>query len=224
MHIKNHFKNYCEKIFETSKIRAFWSIENTASFCDAIHRVQITTGLKSIKTGDFSTMFTGLQHNDIKDALFYVINLCFQNCQKKYLVVTFSKTFYSDSPIKNAHNLTIDDLKELIVINIDNCYIRFGSFIMKQQLGVGMGSAVSPQIATLSMMGFESRFILNPKNRHLALQLTNVYRYIDDLASLNCSNFFQIAKLIYPQSLPLEITPSASNTANLTQIWPHWLD
>ena len=71
LHIKNHFKNYCEKIFETSKIRAFWSIENTASFCDAIHRVQITTGLKSIKTGDFSTMFTGLQHNDIKDAMHF---------------------------------------------------------------------------------------------------------------------------------------------------------
>ena len=63
--IKNHVIIYCEKVHEMSGKNLFWSIKNS---CEVLNKLKFRGyRASSLSTYDFSTLYTTLPHNLIKD-------------------------------------------------------------------------------------------------------------------------------------------------------------
>ena len=74
--IKNHVIKYCGKVYERSGKNLFWSIRNS---CEVFNKLK-SRGFRasSLPTHDFSTLYTTLPHNLIKDKLVDLIERTLQ--------------------------------------------------------------------------------------------------------------------------------------------------
>ena len=81
--IKNHVIKYCEKVCERSGKNHFWSIKNS---CEVLSKLK-SRGFhaSSLSTYDFSTLYTTLPHNLIKDKLVDLIERTFQSEGSLYI-------------------------------------------------------------------------------------------------------------------------------------------
>ena len=73
--VKNVIK-YCEKVYERSGKNLFWSIKNSGEILDKLKARDFNR--TSLSTYDFSTLYTTLPHNLIKDKLIDLIERAFQ--------------------------------------------------------------------------------------------------------------------------------------------------
>ena len=65
--IKKHVIKYCEKVYERSGKNLFWSIKHS---CEVLNKLKSRCfRASSLSTYDFSTLYTTLPHNLIKDKL-----------------------------------------------------------------------------------------------------------------------------------------------------------
>ena len=73
---QKHVIKYCEKVYERSGKNLFWSIKNS---CEVLNKLK-SRGFRasSLSTYDFSTLYTTLPHNLIKDKLADLIERTFQ--------------------------------------------------------------------------------------------------------------------------------------------------
>ena len=80
--IKNHVIKYCEKVYERSGKNLFWSIKNS---CEVLNKLK-SRGFRasSLSTYDFSTLYTTLPHNLIKDKL---VDLIYELSKGKALFI-----------------------------------------------------------------------------------------------------------------------------------------
>ena len=69
--VKNHVIRYCEKVYERSGKNLFWSIKNSGEVLNKLK----SRGFRatSLSTYDFSTLYTTLPHNLIKEKLINLI-------------------------------------------------------------------------------------------------------------------------------------------------------
>ena len=69
--IKSHVIRYCETVYETSNKNWFWSIKNSGEVLSKLK----CRGFRatSLSTYDFSTLYTTLTHNLIKEKLLDLI-------------------------------------------------------------------------------------------------------------------------------------------------------
>ena len=73
--IKSHVIGYCETVYETSNKNWFWSIKNSGEVLNKLK----CRGFRatSLSTYDFSTLYTTLPHNLIKEKLLDLIEWTF---------------------------------------------------------------------------------------------------------------------------------------------------
>ena len=78
--IKSHVIRYCETVYETANKNWFWSINNS---CEVLSKLQCK-GFRatSLSTYDFSTLYTTLPHNLIKEKLLDFIEWTFKRALK----------------------------------------------------------------------------------------------------------------------------------------------
>ena len=74
--IEDFFIKYCEKVYERSGKNLFWSIKNAGEILDKLKARDFNA--TSLSTYDFSTLYTTLPHNSIKDKLIDLIERTFQ--------------------------------------------------------------------------------------------------------------------------------------------------
>ena len=72
--IKEHVRKYCDKAYEDSGIHLFWSIKNSG---DILNKISNRSAASSLSTFDFSTLYTTLPHNLMKDKLNALIRKTF---------------------------------------------------------------------------------------------------------------------------------------------------
>ena len=79
--IKSHVIRYCETVYETSNKNWFWSINNSGA---VLSKLKCTGGFRvaSLSTYDFSTLYTTLPHNLIKEKLLDLIEQTFKRALK----------------------------------------------------------------------------------------------------------------------------------------------
>ena len=152
-----------------------------------------------------------LPHTLIKDCLFLLLKICFQNGQKPYIKVTDFKTSYVANLAVRCY--TQQDIEELITIILNQTYVKFASLVFKQVLGVPMGGNASAQIADLTLAVLEYKHLKNMRNTNFFL-----CRYIDDLLVLNYPDFNNFARAVYPNELDLKKTNTYDNTVNFLDI------
>ena len=74
--IKSHVIRYCETVYETSNKNWFWSIKNSGEVLSKLRWGGFRA--TSLSTYDFSTLYTTLPHNLIKEKLLDLIELTFK--------------------------------------------------------------------------------------------------------------------------------------------------
>ena len=97
--VKKHVIKYCEKVYERSGKNLFWSIKNSGNFLDKLKARDFNA--TSLSTCDFSTLYTTLLHNLIKDKLIDLIERTFQREGSPYLACNDRTTFLIQKNLKN---------------------------------------------------------------------------------------------------------------------------
>ena len=97
--IKNHWIKYCEKTYERERINYFWSIKNSTEILNKLK----TKGFQgsTISTYDFSTLYTTLPHNLIRNQLVDLIENTFRREEALYLACNEEHAFSLPKNIKN---------------------------------------------------------------------------------------------------------------------------
>ena len=85
--VKNHVIRYCEKVYERSGKNLFWSIKTSGEVLNKLK----SRGFRatSLSTYDFSTLYTILPHNLIKEKLINLIEWTFK--RKVHLILPVTK-------------------------------------------------------------------------------------------------------------------------------------
>lgn len=104
---------------------------------------------------------------------------------------------------------------------IDNIFVQFGGKIFQQTIGIPMGTNCAPLLADLFLYSYETEFLQNlVRNNKIkeARSFNFSYRYIDDVLSLNNSNFADYIPLIYPPELEIKETTDTDHSVSFLDL------
>ena len=88
--VKNHVIRYCEKVYERSGKNLFWSIKNSGEVLNKLKSRGFCATMLS--TYDFSTLYTTLSHNLIKEKLIHLIEWTSKREGSPYIACSLLKT------------------------------------------------------------------------------------------------------------------------------------
>ena len=109
---------------------------------------------------------------------------------------------------------------EALTFLLDNIYIRFGSKLYRQIVGILMGTNCAPLVADLFLFCYERDFMLSHSedNQSDVIEAFNsTSRYLDDLLNIDNNFFDSMVNRIYPSELQL-------NKANVSDAEASFLD
>ncbi|MCP4585891.1 GIY-YIG nuclease family protein, partial [Pseudoalteromonas sp.] len=199
VHLRSHFRNYCNKILVQQGRRCFWSINDSLTLLERIKRFG---NVSHVITADFSNMFTNLPHATIKFYMHKLISLCFKNSKRRLVGIGHTNVFYADeATYPSCRYFTEVDLKEMVEIIVDETFVAFSGFVFKQVKGVPMGGNASPMIADLTLAMMEYEFAKDKQNPSILAA-----RYIDDIFVANYQQFLAYVVKIYGSDLHLDVT------------------
>ena len=98
---------------------------------------------------------------------------------------------------------------EALTFLLDNIYIRFGSRLYRQVVGIPMGTNCAPLVADLFLFCYERDFMLSlsENNQSDVIETFNsTSRYLDDLLNIDNNLFDSMVNRIYPSELQLNKT------------------
>ena len=99
--VKKHVIKYCEKVYGRFGKNLFWSIKNSGEIFDKLKARDFNA--TSLSTYDFSTLYTTLPHNLIKDKLIDLIERTFQREGSPYLSCNDRNAFFTSEKPKKYH-------------------------------------------------------------------------------------------------------------------------
>ena len=87
---------------------------------------------------------------------------------------------------------------------LDNIFIRFGSKLYRQSVGIPMGTNYAPLVADLFLFCYERDFMLSLSDNNqtdIIEAFNSTSRYLDDLLNIDNPYFEQMVGQIYPTEL-----------------------
>ena len=107
----------------------------------------------SLSTYDFSTLYTTLPHNLIKEKILDLIEWTFKKALKNYgslyLACNDRKAFFASSDQSRYTLWSCQNVCDALPYFLDNIYIRFGTKLYRQMIGIPMGTNCAPLVADL---------------------------------------------------------------------------
>ena len=97
---------------------------------------------------------------------------------------------------------------------LDNIFLRFGSKLYRQIVGIPMGTNCAPLVADLFLFCYERDFMLSLSDNNQAdiiEAFNSTSRYLDDLLNIDNPYFEQMVGEIYPTEFQL-IKANSSDT------------
>ena len=133
---------YCEKVYERSGKNLFWSIKNSGEVLNKLK----SRGFRvtSLSTYDFSTLYTTLPHNLIKEKLINLIEWTFKREGSPYIACNERQAFFTSEDTKRYKLWSCQNVCEALIYLLDNIYIRFGTKLYRQIVGIPMGTNCAP--------------------------------------------------------------------------------
>ena len=110
---------------------------------------------------------------------------------------------------------------EVLTFLLDNIYIRFGSKLYRQILGIPMGSNCAPLVADLFLFCYERDLMLSlsEDNQSDVIEAFNsTSRYLDDLLKIDNNFFDSMVNRIYPSELQLNKANVSDTEATLLDL------
>ena len=99
---------------------------------------------------------------------------------------------------------------------LGNIFIRFGSELYRQIVGIPMGTNCGPLVADLFLFCYERDFMLSLSNKNqtdIIEAFNSTSRYLDDLLDIDNPYFEQMVGQIYPTELQLKKANSSDTEA-----------
>ena len=169
----------------------------------------------TLSTYAFSTLYTTLPHHLIKDKLIDLIEHTFSREKALYLACNYQRAVFTSDVYKN-YNLWSCQKVEALVYLLDNIFIRFGTKLYRQIIGIPMGTNCAPLVADLFLFCYERDFMksLSPENQADIIEAFNsTSRYLDNLLNIDNIYFEQMVNRIYPAELQLNKANSSDTEA-----------
>ena len=119
----------------------------------------------------------------------------------QYLACNEECAFFT-SDVYNNHNLwPCQKVCDALVYHLDNIFIKFGTKLCRQTIGIPMGSNCARLVADLFLFLYERDFMksLSRKNQADIIEAFNsTSRYLADLLNIDNIYFDQTVDRIYP--------------------------
>ena len=216
--IKIHVIRYCEKVYERSGKNLFWSIKNSTEVLDKLKSRGFRAS--SLSTYDFSTLYTTLPHNLIKKKLINLIETTFQREGTIYLACNDKIAFFTSEDQKRFKLWSCQNVFDALIYLLDNIFIRFGTKLHRQIVGIPMGTNCALLVADLFLFCYERDFMMSLSDDTQAdviESFNSTSRYLDDLLNIDNPYFEEMVSQIYPAELQL-------NKANTSDTEAPFLD
>ena len=209
--VKKHWIRYYDTVYERDGINYFWSIKNSN---DALNKFKSKTFRLLNCLHMFSTLYTTLPHHLIKDKLIDLINRTFIRTQ--YLACNEECAFFTSDVYKNHYLWLCQKVCDALVYLLDNIFIRFGTKLYRQTIGIPMGTNCAPLVADLFLFCYERDFMksLSRENQADIIEAFNsTSRYLDNLLNIDSIYFDQMVDRIYPTEVQLNRANSSDTEA-----------
>ena len=154
----------------------------------------------------FSTHYTTLRHNLIKEKFINLIEWTFKREGSPYVACNERQAFFISADTKRYKLWSCQNVCEALIYLLDNIYIRFGSKLYKQIVGIPMGTNCAPLIADLFLFCYERDFMTSlsdVKQAEIIEAIKSTSRYLDDLLNIDSPYFDGMVNRIYPPELQL---------------------
>ena len=105
-------------------------------------------------------------------------------------------------------------MTDALIYLLDNIFIRFGSKLYRQNVGIPFGTNCAPPVADLFLFCYERDFmksLTKEKRYDLIDAFKSTSRYLDDLLNMDNIHFKHMVHRIYPAELQLN-KANASDT------------
>ena len=155
--VKRHVIKYCEKVYERLGKNIFWSIKKSGEILDNLKARDFNA--TSLSTYDFSTPYTTLPHNLIKDKLIDLIERTFQREGSPYLACNDRNAFFTSEKPKRYHSWSCQNVCDALTFLLDNIFIRFCTKLYRQVAGIPMGTNCAPLVVDLFLFCYERDFM-----------------------------------------------------------------
>ena len=125
----------------------------------------------SLSTYDFSNLYTTLPHNLIKEKLLDLIEWTFKRALNTMVHFNWplmtERPFFTSSDQSRYPLWTCQNVCDALSYLLDNIYIRFGTKLYRQTVGIPMGTNCAPLVADLFLYCYERDFMdsLNHDNQ-----------------------------------------------------------
>ena len=114
-------------------------------------------------------------------------------------------TFFTSDAVRNYNFWSCQKVCEALTFLLDNIYIRFGSKLYRQIVGIPMGTKCCvPLVADLFLFCYERDFMLSlsKDNQSGVIEAFNsTSRYLDDLLNIDNNFFDSMFNRTYPSEL-----------------------
>ena len=110
---------------------------------------------------------------------------------------------------------------EALAFLLDNIYIRFGSRLYRQIVGIPMGTNCAPLVADLFLFCNERDFMLSlsEDNQSDIIEAFNsTSRYLDDLQNIDNNFFDSMVNRIYPSELQINKANESDTEASFLDL------
>ena len=119
----------------------------------------------SLCTYDFSTLYTTLPHNLLKENLLDLIERAFKKIFKHegtlYLACNDKKAFFTSTDHSGFKFWSCQNDCDALSYVLYNIYIRFGNKLYRQIVGIPMGTNCAPLVADLFLFCFARHFMIS---------------------------------------------------------------
>jgi len=151
---------YCATTYARSGVNQMWILKNSKELLENLNS-QSFSHIYSIKTYDFTTLYTTIPHDKLKNRLFDIINNCFFNKngkrKYKYLVIGHRINYFVVHHSDFTHKYSEVDIKNMLEFLIDNIFVVFGDQVFQQSVGIPMGTNCTPLLADLFLYSYDSK-------------------------------------------------------------------
>ena len=96
--------------------------------------------------------------------------------------------FFTSEKPKNYHALSYQNVRDALTLLLDNIFIRSGTKLYRQEVGIPMGTNCAPLVAALFLFCYERDFMMSLSDDKQANVIDAFYtksRYLDDILNIN---------------------------------------
>ena len=163
-------------------------------------KVQFSTFVPRIDTVKFDLSGHSKKKTYNIDKLIDLIERTFNREGSSYFACNVRNAFYFGKP-KRYHACSCQYVCDALTFLLDNIFIRFGTKLYAQVVGIPIGTNCAPLVADLLLFCYERDFTMSlsdDKQANIVDAFNTTSRYLDDTLNIDYVYFDNMVGQIYP--------------------------